>query len=679
MARNIFDKLSGKIKPFHLEDELQSIKFVDGSKPSMRLFKTKKGKRAIAGLIDIEENHNHSWYDEIVQRAKKNPNALALFYRGTKISFEEMIKKADDLAKAMKASGIVQGDNIPAFLSNTPETVYFLLAANKLGAKVNLMSNNFDKDYLNELLDKSSSKMLFITDDQYLNVKSVLDNRSFDKIIMSSLADSLPDDPTKCDEYEPSLDKYYHYDCLRDSFVNDDNRIISFNSYSDYGKSLELDVESVGDLNTEFLHTYTSGSTRVGYPKPLTHTNRSLIVSGRFHDSELSGNPDLAGLRGMAHIHTDSNTDIITCISDNLMQLWSVALEPEYSSETALDAIFMNKPNYLNMTLTHLMYAFKEYLYGSRYVVDGQRRKMPWLFACFAVGEGTSPGEEKFLNKCFRIARAGSGVKINGFSLPFTTLCIGGGDTEHGGIYYTLWKALYDKVNYLRLKNHITGMNPEAYVQISSFKQLDDGSYKECDYNELGVIASNSATTMSHYLDNPKKTEELIITDEHGREWVSNNVLGYVDELGGIHVKGRLDYKLHLSDSIEVYPYVIEDEILRDTKNVLSCTATNTKDGKVVINIQFQPDKKKSDLFVIKSAIDRIYSRYNYDISNLVAFRIIDFYDSFPETKSGKRSVASLEEMGESNTVIYNVFDNKLESNIIQIDKVRTLKQKKSL
>lgn len=76
------------------------------------------------------------------------------------------------------------------------------------------------------------------------------------------------------------------------------------------------------NLDTEFLVTYTSGSTIVDYSQ-IIHKN-DLITSGRFHDSELSGNPEIKGLRGLAHIHTESNTDVITAISDNLMQNWYI-------------------------------------------------------------------------------------------------------------------------------------------------------------------------------------------------------------------------------------------------------------------------------------------------------------------------------------------------------------------
>lgn len=645
---------TGRIKPFHLEDEIETIAKVPKSKPSSKIIRTKKGRRAIAGLIDIEKNHNHSWYAELRERAKKDPNALALFYRGTKVSFKEMFEKADQVAKSLAEMGVTKGDEIPACLSNTPETVYLLLAINKLGAKINLFSNTLSEDYLNYILDGCSDKLFLATDDEYAKLEGIISKRNYKNICLTSLADSLPEHPELCDEYEPELDKYYHYDNKVGSFKANDGRIMDFNQFINIGRNSNITVEDTGTLDDDFLVTYTSGSTIYGHPKPLNHTNRSLIVSGRFHDSELSGNPDLKGLRGMAHIHTDSNTNVITCISDNLMQLWSVGLEPEYSKETALDVMFINKPNYLNMTTSHLIEAFKQYLIDKRFHKNGTGRKMPWLFACFAVGEPVSKGEAKFINKGLRVARAGSGVKIKGFSLPFTTLGIGGGDCEHGGIYYTLWKALYDKANYLRLKNHETGMFPESYVQVSAFKKNADGTYSECDYGEYGLIAANSATTMAGYKGMLEKTLETIITDDMGRDWISSNVIGYIDELNGVHVKGRVDSNILLKTiDMKVPKFVIEDLVCEDTKNILSCSVSTCEvDGEMqnVINIEFQPDKKKPDEFVLRGIINRFISKYKYDISDDFYFRIMSYEESFPLSPSGKRGIGALDSFELDNT-----------------------------
>ncbi len=662
---------TGRIKTFHLEDEVETILKVPRSKPSSKIIRTKKGKKAIAGLIDIEANHNHSWYAELKERAKKDPNALALFYRGTKISFKEMFEKADEVAKALSEMGVSRGDEIPACLSNTPETVYILLAINKLGAKINLFSNSLSEDYLNSILDGCSNKLFIATDDEYNKLEGIISNRNYQNICLTSLADSLPEHPELCDEYEPELDKYYHYANKVEAFRAKDDRIIDFKQVLSIGKNSNVAIKDTGVLDDDFLITYTSGSTVYGHPKPLMHTNRSLITSGRFHDSELSGNPDLKGLRGMAHIHTDSNTNVITCISDNLMQLWSVGLEPEYSKETALDTIFINKPNYLNMTLSHLVSAFKQYLVDKKFHKNGTGRKMPWLFACFAVGEPTSKGEEKFINKGLRVARAGSGVKIKGLSLPFTTLCVGGGDCEHGGIYYTLWKSLYDKANYLRLKNHETGMFPEAYVQVSAFKKNDNGEYTECNYGEYGLIAANSATTMSGYKGMPDKTLSTIITDDMGRDWISSNVIGYIDELNGVHVKGRIDSNIFLKTiGMEVPKFVIEDLVCEDTKNILSCSVSVCEiDGEQhnVINIEFQPDKKKSDEKVLKGIINRFISKYKFDISDDFSFRIMSYEDSFPLSPSGKRGIKALEQLGLDNT--FKIHNNVKEQEKVLIKK----------
>lgn len=657
MKTKSYTKKTGKIKTFHLENEVLTY---DGSKkPSMRVFETKEGRRAIEGLIDIEENHNHSWYSELKIRAKKNPNAIALFYRGTKISFEQMIDTSGKLAKSFAELGIKKGDEIPACLSNTPETVYILLALNKIGAKINLFSNHLNDEYLKSILDGCSNKLFLATDDVYDKVENIIKDREYESIVITSLADSLPAHPELCDEYEADLDKYYHYDYKVDYFKKNDNRISNFKSLMKLGELSNISVNSDSKLDDEFLVTYTSGSTRVGFPKMIVHTNRSLITSGRFHDSELSGNPDLKGLRGLAHIHLDSNTNIITCISDNLMQLWTVALEPEYDKEKALDYLFINKPNYLNMTTSFLVEVSKQYLFERKFHENGKGRKMPWLFACFAVGECVSKGEEKLINRMLRVSRAGSGVKIGPFSFPFTTLCIGGGDVEHGGIYYTLWKALYDKINYFRLKNHEMGLKPEAYVQVSAFKYREDGLYEECGINEYGLIAANSATTTVGYKDDKDKTARLIISDTIGRDWVSSNVYGYIDELGGVHVKGRLGNVVSLKNGDNIPTFIIENIVELDTKNILSCSVVPVVESGIntyVINLEFQPDVNMNKDKIIESLAARLKK---YGINESFHYRIIDNKTSFPLTGSGKRNIPALENMGFYNTSYYsNNYEN---------------------
>lgn len=647
---------TGKIRVYDLEQELDLLVKLPDSKPSKRIINSKKGIKAIAALKNLNLKHNHSWYKELKCRAQQDLNAIALFYRGNKITFGEMFEEADKLAKSFTKIGIKKGDEIPVCMSNTPELVYIMLAANKIGAKLNIFGNHLNSDYLNTILDGCTSKLFIGSDDVYEKISGVIGERQYDNKLLVSLADSLPEDPASCDEYEPLLDKYYHYDNLVAKFKENDSSIKSFNEFVDFGSDYNEEIIDDNNLDTEFLVTYTSGSTKIGFPSQIIHSNRSLITSGRFHDPVLSGNPEIKGLRGLAHIHPESNTDLITCISDNLMQLWSVGLEPEYGKESFPDYIFINKPNYLNAPTSFFVELAKKHLFDDKYAF--YRRMMPFLFAAFAVGEGTSKGEEKLVNKMLRKAKAGSGVKIFGLSLPFTTLCIGGGDCEHGGIYYSLWKAMYEKLYNFRLKRKSYGMMPESYVHVSALKPNDDGSYQECDYNEYGVIVANSSTTMCGYKDNKEKTKSLILTDSLGRDWVSANVYGYVDEIGGVHVKGRIGNEITFSNGLSLPLFEIEEIVQKDTKNILSCSATKVTDDngfeKIVLNVEFQPDRKMSYSATIRSIFERCKNSFDTELYNMLLVRVIDNENSYPLTGSGKRSVVALENMGITDTLFVN-------------------------
>ena len=644
MQSKEYTELTGKIKTFSIVDELDTLVKIGRDKPSSRIIRTKKGKKAIAGLIDLEENHNHSWSKELRQRALKDPNAIALFYRGNKITFEEMFAKADELTKSFAEIGIVKGDEIPCCLSNTPEVVYIMIAANTLGAKLNLFGSHFNKEYLKAVLDGCTDKLFLATDDVYADIEDVVKDRDYKNKTIISLTDSLLEHPEESDEYEEKLASYYHFDNKVKEYIQRDSHIMTFDQLM--GKGIKYDNPIIDDnnLDTEFLVTYTSGSTKIGFPSQIIHSNRSLITSGRFHDAELSGNPELKGLRGLAHIHTESNTDIITCISDNLMQLWSVALEPEYDKKKALDYVMLNKPNYLNITTSFLIEMAKQYLIEKRFHEDGKGRKLPFLLAAFAVGEGLSKGEEKFINTFLRTARAGSGVKIAGLSLPFTTVCVGGGDCEHGGIYYSLWRIMYEKINYFRLKNREYGLMPEAFAQVSAFRKVGDDLYEECSFNEYGIIAANSSTTMVGYKNNKEKTKKLLMRDTNGRDWVSSNVYGYIDELGGVHVKNRIGHVISFSNGKIIPAFMIEDLISMDTKNILSCSVTQSSEYPIV-NIEFQPNKRANNQDIIKSIQERCAKHFGYEIADKLCYRIFDNETSFPLTGSGKRSIAALEEM----------------------------------
>ena len=641
---------TGKIPGFNAEQLIAELYRYDGKKPSSRIITTKKGRAALGVLQNIQENHNHSWYREIKIRAKRNPDALAIFYRGKKINFREMFEKADAMAKSMAAMGLTKGDEVPCCVSNTPELIYMMLAASKLGLKLNMFGTHLDKGYMESILNSTSKKLIIMTDENYARIKDTVDKCDFDKKVVFSLADSLPDNPKVCDEYVPDLDRYYRIPNLVPQIKTVDPSIISLDEFMDIGKEYDKPIVDTGKLDTEFLITYTSGSTHKGFPKQIVHSNRSLIVSGTFNDMELSGSPKIPYQRGMCYIHTESNTNLVTCISDNLMKLWSVACEPVYSKNTALDVIRLNSPSMVEMTTSHLVQMAKDYLEAEK---RGKKYKFPHLIATFAVGEATSPGEEKFINTVLRKARAGSEVTVKGIRLPFAPLSVGGGDCEHGGIFYNVFNNIKSRINSFRTGKKDLGMSPVVFGVITALKDDGSGHFSECDYDEYGIIVANTATNMVGYKDDKEKTLKKIIRDSSGRDWLSCDVYGYIDKLGNVHQRDRVGSEIFLPNGKVVLPSMIYDVVVEDTKNILSCTVTKVKtdNGDIpIINFELSPLKKKGRRTAIISMNERIKAKLGRILGDNYRLREITNDTSFDLSGSGKRDIVALEQKGLTGT-----------------------------
>ena len=621
---------NGRITPYYIEEEVDLLSTLPDSKPSKRIIKSKKCLKGIKALINLRRNHNVSWYSFLKERMLKNLDSNALFYRGSYITYRDVLKKADDLAKYLVDVGIKAGDEIPVCMTNTPELVYLLLAANKIGAKLNIFGEQFDKDYIAEILNGTSKKILFSDDSRYDSIKDVVQSVGIDNVVVSSLSDSVSDYYYLSKDYEPELDDYYRFDNKVNDYKKEDHNVVSYYDAVNAGHYSKTNVEAVGDLETDFLITYTSGSTIIGRPKPIIHQNRSLVVSGLFHDVELSGNPVLPKFKCMAHIPPESNSNLIACISDILMQSWTVCLEPEYDAKKCLDYIFINKPNYLVMTTSFFIEAAKQYLYNKKFI----GRNLGFVFTAFAVGEKLSPGEEKLINTFLRKGKTGREISLNGFKLPFTTIGTACGDCEHGGIFYTLWKKMTEmKTKLLGVKD--CGNLPESFVNSTVLKQNENGEYVECDYNEIGIVVANSYTNMSGYKDNKEATEKLLITDNLGRTWLSCNTYGYIDKVGGIHYIGRRE--LVYGKEIDGVPlYKIEESISKDTKRILSVQSFD-RDGQDCFVIQCQHGVDPNEAVIsIKSRLINLISEKSVNDLDII---VLPFEESFPLTHSGKRKL----------------------------------------
>lgn len=600
--------------------------------PSVRKKHVKSKRRVLNALNEIESNSNWSWYEEVKKRYQSVMNQPMTFYRGYEKTGVQVFEEADLLAKSLLANGIEKGDNIIACMSNVPEVLTLMLAANKCGAIVNFVGADFDKKFIEQIFSKNCKKVFFGTDDKFDKISSIVENAKFDNVVLVSLSDSL----------ENGVDPYYDYD--KDFYVfknripefkttNPNINILNFKEFCNYGIDFKGTFPQVG-LDDGFTITYTSGSTKAGWPKEILHSSRPYVSIARFHDPDLSRMPAMRNMRGLAHIPTHSNTNLASSISDTLCQKCTVAFEPIYDKDFFRYSLVINKPGFVPATRSFLINTFKKFEKDPKLVGED----LSYVLNIVSVGEDTSENELQYIDS--KLKKLNAGCSLLPRPIGPITLSVGGGNCEHGGLFFTLFKSTRDK-----FFGKDTGMIPFQLADIAVLNT--DGT--ECNYNEYGRLVANSFCTMKGYVDNPEANAVFHVTDAYGRTWGDCNVWAYIDDNGNVVMKGRYSNSISLEDGTLVPKFFISDTIMDNNSNVLSCEVVNPINGYddcLVAYVEKMPGTDFSDEYILLNAEKKCQDIFPNELSKKILFRLCDEDNPFPLTKSGKRDVASLERNG---------------------------------
>lgn len=591
--------------------------------------KKAKNDEFIRGVLEeLEQNHNHSWYEELYLRNRDTLDDIALFYRGTEVTYGEMFEKMRQYAKSLRVQGVEKGTEIPICMSNTPELVYLLGAISMIGAKANIFSTEFDKDYITEIIDGCNANIMFVEDGKYPELKESIDNSHISEIVMTSLTDSLPKTGNPYEIFDQSHGMFKN--TVREH-QQTNSHIQDINEFEKKGESFKGWLLSDVNLDDEFTITYSSGSTNSTRAKAIVHTVRSFITIGRCHDTDVQKSASMKNFTIQAQIPTHSNTDIISSISDSLMQGSRLALEPIYDKDFFIDSLLINEPTYCVATRSFWINTMKKVMYDPKY----QGVKMPFLLIPFSVGEPLERNEEKFINKGLRKVHAGR----DRIPTPVSpvTMSVAGGDCEHGGIFWILFRALQSKLPGRLIKNEVAGMNPFQMVDVA----ILDENGNECPPYKMGRLVANSPCNMKGYKNNPDATEKFFIKDANGKVWGDCNVYSYIDSMGGVHMKGRMPLEKET-----LPPFMVSDTILKDTKNIMSCEVVeDSETSYYVAHVEMQPEKTNIAK-ILYSADQRCKKQFGEDFASRLLYRVHSFDEAFELTGCGKRNSQALRSEG---------------------------------
>ena len=421
----------------------------------------------------------------------------AIHYYGENISWKTVFEQADKTAKALKAIGFGEGDQIPVYLRLVPEFIYLLLGAEKIGASVLCRDNTLEENV--EAARKAKAKAIIAHD--FMSKKEMqefLNNSDVEKIVLLSPLhhgnrNAMPAHIQSC------LNSYYP------STRASGSSTMSWDEFITQGESYTGTVEAPTDIHRPLFRAYTSGST--GPSKQVIHsadTMLGIICQMNFYGGTEEFRPNW----------------MVTCLPPALVAVVvSMVLMPLASNKLLImDPLCYEE----DVDLELMRYRANNWPIIPMFIENVMRNgripndyDMSHLLAagpgCEACNNIQLENMEKFLHahNCNVRVTTGYGSSEAGstFSLPMAPKPIRDGNV---GV-------------------------PMPLSIVSIFKP---GTQEELTYNQLGEICKTGPGNMLGY-DNPSATAKTLQKHADGNVWLHTGDLGYMDEDGVLYVLNR--------------------------------------------------------------------------------------------------------------------------------------------
>jgi len=598
---------------------------------SKKLYKPKKARMSRgAVLADIYANHNHSWFEELQERNRGNLEKTAISYWDIDISYKCFFELALMYAKALRSIGIGKGDEFVACVRQCPDYPAIVAAASYIGACVDLISPEFNPDFISDIIVKSGRKLILVSDWDLAKISPAIEKSDVGLCVTVPLA-RWGGDP-----HRDISEKFFKFDIQ--SYLASKNRLKTVESIEEFlhrGYAYSGEINGHGHLEDTIAVTYSSGSTKKGYHKGIPQCNRVFIIMGRYHDPEVTGMPKMSETRTYAAIGTQADTILMTGVSDTLMEGGIVVLDPVVDSRYFLYSMMFYKAGLVIATRS----SWLEALYQYRINPDFRGLKLPYLYVPSEGGEPLSAGEEYALNRWLCEVKAGTAITKTPFSI--VKMSVGGGDSEHGSIFLTLFRGYYSVLQKIRGIHEPIGMGYYDFADVSVLRE--DGTH--CAPMEPGRLVANSPLSMNMYHNDPLSTERFFICDSEGNQWGDLGCYGYIDKWNYVYVKGRLS-----ATASDIPLSQIADIMQQDYKHILSCEVVYCvyNDKPIYIaHIEMQHDCKPGKTnYYLKKAAELCIKNYGQNFAGQLYFRVHESDDRFKLLFTTKRDIHSLNAEG---------------------------------
>ncbi len=462
-------------------------------------------------------------YEYLLFKNINNLSKIALNYFGTRITFEKMFKKINDVSEKLIAMGLKSGDVVSLCIISQPEVVYLIYALNKLGITVNMIDPRTSKDGIIHKMHEANSRTLFMYDRAQELVSDFVENNIADNVVLLSPYDSLPF-PIKTIKKmnDVKINKLHYY--TFEEFMKLENR-----------NSFEYRPNSIAMI------CYTGGTT--GEPKGVKLTNDNFnYMSFQYERHDLGTE---AGQKFLAIITPTFAFGACNSLHLPLTLGMETILVPKFEPTNFQSLLHKYHPNH-----TNAVPSYYQALLNDKKIISSDVRD---FYGAGCGGSDMLKKEEESIIERFK--------ELGSPAMPIK----GYGMTE-------LSSAVIICTN----RCNKIGSVGIPLVR-SNIKIIDPETKEELSYNEIGEILLKSPTMMDGYLNNPEETSELIKTYVDGT-WVHTGDLGYLDNDGCLFIKGRIK-RLIIKRGMKVFPIELENLIANaNIEGIANCCVFGVSD-----------------------------------------------------------------------------------------------------
>lgn len=441
---------------------------------------------------------------------------IALQYFGIKISYKKLFGRIELIARALKASGILEDDFVSLCMPNIPEMIYFVYGLNRIGAVACLIDPRTNAEGILQRVNETGSKMLIVVTDIIPQKISII----ADRLNTMSIIGVSPIDSLACKSVSAIAVKIAYLFKGHKSLP----RYVTYKHFIGLADSYVEDINASFQKDRTAIIVYTSGTT--GTAKGVMITNECMIASRKmiqYGSSNIDGNAAFLGV-----IPFFSAYGAMTGMNNSLCCGWNIILIPQYKPSDFGKLMLKYRP----------ASALGVPRFWSEFARNFTDTNLSYLKNAICGGDKISPISVEQINEY--LIRNGS-----------NRLKIGYGSSEFGGgIVITTENGPYEKNSTGELLPGVIGM------------VIDPDTREELKYGFDGELCFHSPTMMKGYFGNEKETRQITIF-KNGLKFYCTGDKGHITEDGTVHIVDRYKRVMMRPDGHTVHAAPIENAILQ--------------------------------------------------------------------------------------------------------------------